>query len=139
LPLESFFAGPEVDVQRENVLGPGDILTEVFVPRPAQGHQSLYLKAKERPAIDFALVSVAISAQIVGGTIRSSRIVLGGVAPTPIRASLAEQAIEGRHVRGVNADAAGTAAVQGASPLSENGYKVALCSGLVARAVRSLR
>ena len=89
--------------------------------------------------MDFALVSVAISTQIVGGTIRSPRIVLGGVAPTPIRASLAEQAIEGRHVRGVNADAAGSAAVQGASPLSENGYKVALCSGLVARAVRSLR
>ena len=59
MPVEQLFAGPSVDVTRENVLGAGDLVTRVHVPGPPPGARSIYLKGREREGGDFALVSVA--------------------------------------------------------------------------------
>jgi xanthine dehydrogenase YagS FAD-binding subunit len=60
LPLEQFFAGPERDVQRENVLAEDEVLTAVTLPPPIPHWRGTYLKARERTAGDFPLVSVAL-------------------------------------------------------------------------------
>lgn len=138
LPIEEFFTLPGVDVMRENILVPGEILAEAVIPTAATRSRSIYLKAKERQAMDFALSSVAVSVEVDGDAIRDSRVVLGGVAPTPRRSTDAEEALAGRRVDQVDVSEIGRIAVEGATPLSDNGYKVRLASGLVARALRTL-
>ena len=68
LPLEQFFAGPERDVQRENVMADDEVLTAVTIPQPERSWKGTYLKARERTAGDFPLVSVAVGyARDTGG------------------------------------------------------------------------
>lgn len=138
LPIADFFAPPEADVRYENVLRAGEALTAVRIPKRAVGLRSVYLKAKERQAMDFALASVALALDVSGGRIGGARIALGGVAPVPHMARAAASALDGRRVSDIDADRIGRIAVQDAKPLSDNGYKVRLAAGLVARAVRTL-
>ena len=60
---------------------------------------------------------------------------LGSVAPVPVRAREAEQAIIGRAVDGAAAEAAGQAAAVDPLPLAKNRYKVDLVKALVKRAL----
>ena len=73
-----------------------------------------------------------------GGTVRDARVVLGHVATIPWRSEAAEQALVGQTLGAESAGAAGRAAVDGAEPMSENGYKVDLVAALVRRVVASL-
>lgn len=139
LAADNFFAPPEADARAENVLQAGEIVAEVHLPAPAAGLRSVYLKAKERQAMDFALASVALAAIVRGGRIERARIALGGVAPVPHRARDAEDALAGMRLPDVDAAAIGRLAVHNAEPLQDNGYKVRLSAGLVARAIRTLR
>ena len=138
LPLENFFAGPERDIEAETVLEPGELLTRAFVPTPAPGLQSIYLKARERRTQDFALASVAASLHVSDGVVERASLVLGGVAPTPWRATVAEDALRGAPATGVDADAIGQLAVRDARPLRDNHFKVRLAASLVRRAVATL-
>ena len=138
LPLEEFFVGPEYIIEAETVLKPGEILTSVFVPRPGPGHRSVYLKARERQTQEFALASVAASFHVSAGIVERASLVLGGVAPTPWRASHSEEALRGARVDEVEVDAVGRLAVRGAKPLRDNNYKVRLAASLVSRAVSTL-
>ena len=138
LPIEDFFVAPSVDVTRENVLEAGEILGQVVIPSASPNARSLFLKAKERQAMDFALASVAVSLEVDGDSVKDARVVLGGVAPVPRRVRDAENALIGMGIGDIDPEQVGRIAVEGASPLSDNGYKVRLASGLVSRAVRTL-
>lgn len=138
LPIADFFAPPETDVRYENVLREGEVLTAVRIPKRAVGFRSVYLKAKERQAMDFALVSVALALDVSGGRVGGARIALGGVAPVPHMARAAASALDGCRISDIDADRIGRIAVRDAKPLSDNGYKVRLAAGLVARAIRTL-
>ena len=85
LPLEEFFVGPDRNILAETVLQPGEFLTIVSVPKTSSHHRSIYLKARERQAQDFALASVALAVELDAGVVRNARITLGGVAPVPFR------------------------------------------------------
>lgn len=139
LAAENFFAPPDVDARSENVLRAGEIVAAVRLPAPAAGLRSVYLKAKERQAMDFALASVALAGIVRGDRIERARIALGGVAPVPYRARAAEDALTGMRLQDVDANDIGRLAVRDAEPLRDNGYKVRLTAGLVARAIRTLR
>jgi xanthine dehydrogenase YagS FAD-binding subunit len=92
---------------------------------------------KERQAFDFALVSVAAMVAMKGDAVTDAHIVFGGVAPFPLRATGAEAALKGKKIAGGMA-AACEAAVKGAEPLSNNGYKVKATKGLLEQALSSL-
>ena len=138
LPIEEFFLDSDQDVTAENVLREGEILGEVVIPPASPRSSSVYLKAKERQAMDFALASVALAVEVGNGTVSQARLALGGVAPVPYRVRGAEDALSGLRTEDIDAAQIGRIAVEGAQPLSDNGYKVRLVSGLVARAVRTL-
>ena len=138
MPVDDFFVGPAVDVTAENVLRSGEILAEIIIPQTSTNTRSIYLKAKERQAMDFALASVGMAVEVVDDVVVSCRVALGGVAPAPYRAHGAEDALVGMRVGGVDSERVGRAAAEGATPLSDNGYKARLVSGLVSRAVRTL-
>ena len=135
--LADYFVGPEVNLRRENILEPGELLTAVTLPPPA-GQASVYLKARERESGDFALVSVAAALTVAAGTIAQASVVLGGVAPTPYRASGTEDYLQGRAPDAVSPEAAGKLAIANPRPLRDNAYKLPMAANLVARAVRQL-
>ncbi len=144
LPIGDFFTGPQVDVTRETVLEPGEVVTGVSLPRPAdlgvagKPPESLYLKAREREAGDFALVSVAARLAVAGGVVRQAAVALGGVAPMPYRASAVEEYLRGRPAAQVDAAYAGSLALPDARPMTDNGYKVVMAGNLVKQAVARL-
>jgi xanthine dehydrogenase YagS FAD-binding subunit len=137
VPAGEFFVLPQKDPTRENVLQPGEILTEIRVPA-ATGWKSAYYEVRERAAFDWPLVAAAIGVRTEGGVVRDARVVLGQVATIPWRSAAAEKALVGKRLDAAAAEAAGKAAVEGAQPMSDNGYKVELVTTLVRRIVASL-
>ena len=138
IPVEEFFADPGVDVTRENVLLPQELVTRVHVPNAPSGTRSLYLKAREREAGDFALASAALSLYLQDSRVAAASVFLGGVAPVPYRARRAEEYLKGRAIVDVDPSLVGRAALEGAAPMKDNGYKVILATNLVKRAVAQL-
>ena len=137
VPAGDFFLLPAQDPTRENALQPGELLKEVRVPSAA-GWKSAYYEVRERQAFDWPLVSAAIALKSAGGVVKEARVVLGQVATIPWRSETAEKALVGKPVNAASAEAAGKAAVEGAQPMTDNGYKVELLATLVRRTVASL-
>ena len=133
IPLEKFFVLPQVDFKHENILKPGDIVTEIFVPYPKSGSKGFYHKVRERLAWDHAIVSVATVVQSGGGVVRDARVVLGGVAPIPWRAPKAEDFLRGQKIDDAAAQKAAEIALEGARPMKDNTYKVGLAKSLIQR------
>ncbi len=138
IPLKDFFILPETDVTRENVLKPGEILTEVLVPDLPPGTRSTYLKFTEREVWDFSVVSVAAVIQKSGSQIRAGRVAFGGVAPAPwleekISGSLTGLMLDEKKIT----DLAGKAFAD-ATPLEENAYKIPLARNLLKRVLVNL-
>lgn len=138
MPLADFFALPSLSLRQENKLQPGEVLTEVIVPKPAAQLKSTYIKFTERGSWDFALVSVAAAAEVQGAILKRPKFVLGGVAPVPWRLTSFEQMIEGKKMDEKTAAGAALEALKEARPMSENAYKVDLASVLLTRATMSL-
>ena len=133
IPLNEFFTGPGSNIRTENALQHGEVVASVSLPLLPEGTNSTYLKAREREAGDFALVSVAAAVAVANGRITWTRIVLGGVAPYPFRAVASEEYLTGAATADVDTVAAeaGRRAVAGATPLRDNAYKVDLAANLV--------
>ncbi|HPC83475.1 MAG TPA: xanthine dehydrogenase family protein subunit M [Thermoanaerobaculaceae bacterium] len=131
LLLDRFFVPPSTDPQRETVLEPGEILTDVVLPPPGAGLRSSYRKVRARAVWDFALAGVALAARMEGDVVREARVVLSGVAPVPWRHPGAEAALAGKPLDATTIAAAARAATAGAEPLAHNAYKVELLRGLL--------
>jgi xanthine dehydrogenase YagS FAD-binding subunit len=131
VPLEGFHVLPKVDVRRETVLEPGEVLTEVRLPAPNAGLRSTYRKVRARASWDFALVGAAIALRLEGGTVREARVFLSGVAPVPWRSPSTEAALNGQRLDAATIDRAAAAATEGAEPLEQNAYKIPLLRGLL--------
>lgn len=136
IPAEEFFVGPETDIERMTVLEPGDLLMSIRVPSKWAGARVYFEKVRDRDTWDFPLVNVATAIQESGGTIQEARVVVNGVAPTPVRLTAVENAISGQAMNEQTAENAGTIATQGTAPLTHNGFKVNLMKNLVKRSIR---
>ncbi|MFQ5811397.1 MAG: FAD binding domain-containing protein [Armatimonadota bacterium] len=114
VPIGDFFTGP-----RESCVGPAEVVTEIVVP--AKGWSgSAYARSGLRRAMDCCVASVA-AALIVddGGAITDARIVLGALAPTPIRVPDAEAAVQGQSLSDDLLAEVGAAASAAADPISD--------------------
>ena len=76
-------------------LEPGELITEVSIPKK-EGWKTGYQKLRLRPAIDFAIISLAWGVKMNAGVIEDARLVLGAVAPVPVRLSKVEAYLKGR-------------------------------------------
>ncbi|HUV52058.1 MAG TPA: FAD binding domain-containing protein, partial [Dehalococcoidia bacterium] len=117
------------------ILEVDEMVTEIQVPQPADGARQTFLKFRLRESVDFPIVSVASVITIKDGICQDARIVLGAVAPAPVRATMAEQALTGKPINAKTVEAASQAAVTGAIPLEKNSYKVTIARELVRRAI----
>jgi len=134
--LEDFFVRPETDIQRENDLRPGELLTSILLPPLAPGARSVHLHQGEKDSFDWPIADVAVVLDIGTDRVcRSAAIVLGAAAPMPHRARAAEAALIGNSIDEKVARAAGRAALTGAAPLTQNAYKLPIFETLVRRAI----
>ena len=117
------------------VLERDEIIREIRVPAPKPGARQVFIKFALRPAIDFAVASVAATLTAEFGKVSDARIVLGAVAPVPYRANGAEDILKGNAISEPLAEIAAAAAIKNAVPLSNNKYKVQIIRTLVKRAI----
>ena len=132
--FDNYFIGPRENVLRENVLKPNELMVEVFIPTPAAGTKQTWMKLKNRDVYDFALVSVAAAFTTENDNWKDGRIVLGGVAPVPYRATSVENQLKGKHVKNSIKQAAATIRTV-ARPMSMNAYKVDIAQNMVERTI----
>ena len=132
IPIGEFFVPPQVDPTRETVLEQGEVVTEVLLPAPGTGLRSRYRKVRMRRSWDFALAGVALALRKdAGGAVADARVVFSGVAAVPWRSSAVEGVINGQRLSEDVVRRAAEAAVEGARPMRDNGYKVELLRGIV--------
>ena len=113
VPLEKFFTGP-----RRSVIARDEILTEIVIPdRATTG--SAYMKFGLRRSGALAVVGVAVSLVAKDMHIEEARIVLGAVAPTPIRALEAERLLTGKSATEAVLEEVGRAAAHECRPISD--------------------
>ena len=123
----------------ETSLKPGEILTEIRIPRPGKSSGGAYLKI-ERKVGDYAVAAVAVQLELAGAAIQSVRIGLTNVSPVPMRARNAEAALAGKQPTDDALEAAGKAAAAECDPSADLrgqiDYKRDLVRVLTKRAVR---
>ena len=114
ISLEDFFTGPG-----ETVLKNGELMKEISIPPPASSFGA-YLKAY-RSKMDIALVGVGILAvfEPEQEICRDLKLVLGAVAPTPIRARESEQMVIGQKLEEELIDRVSKKASEEAKPITD--------------------
>ncbi|MEK7784607.1 MAG: xanthine dehydrogenase family protein subunit M [Chloroflexota bacterium] len=120
-PLVEFFTGPGT-----TVLEPGELMVALKVPRPTG--PALYLKHSPREHMDIAVVGVGLSLRWSSTlrvtatptpTCESARVVLGAVAPPPLRAQRAEEELLGGPLNAERIDRAAKLAAEEAKPIDD--------------------
>jgi xanthine dehydrogenase YagS FAD-binding subunit len=135
VPVADFFLLPGDTPHRENVLEPGDLITSVTLPAPRAGSKQVYLKLRDRASYEFALASAAIVAEVSDGKFSYVRVAMGGVGTKPWRSPEAEKALMGQPADEKVFRSAAEAALAGAQPQSENGFKVELAKRCITHAL----
>ena len=129
---EDFFAA---DIRASTVLGQGELVEEIVLPKTDSPVKSSYMKYRQRKAIDFPLFSVAVVIEEENGMVKKASIVLGAAAPLPYRAESAEALLVGKELTESLAREAAEEAVKDAIPLFENAYKAIAAKAYIRRAV----
>ena len=114
VPVTDFFTGV-----RRTVLAPDEILLEIVVPAPGARSGGHYLRHTPRRELDIAVVGVASQLTLSNGVCSKARIALAAVAPVPLRARAAEQALEGKPVTLEAIERAAELALGAAKPISD--------------------
>ena len=139
LPLTEFFTGPG-----QTIMAPEEILTEIRMPVMPSRTASAFIKLGQRRSMAIALVSVAARLTLdEKGVISVARIVLGAVAPTPIRAHAAETVLTGSRLSDELIEQAARQAQDAAKPISDvrahEPYRKDMTEVLVRRALVAAR
>lgn len=116
VPIGEFFTGPG-----QTNLARGEILKEVHIPPSPPRSGAAYIRHSVRPIMDLAIVNVAAFVVLDGSgqAVIDSRIVLGSVAPTPIRAIRAEQALNGQPITPEILDQVAGLAAEESQPITD--------------------
>lgn len=89
VPLDQFFTGPAKSVRRR------ELIRELRIPLKENDIHGGFYKIG-RTAEDISLVNAATTLIIRDGIISEARLVVGAVAPTPLRITRAEAALRGQ-------------------------------------------
>jgi xanthine dehydrogenase YagS FAD-binding subunit len=133
--LADFYRPPGSTPEVENDLRPGELITEVVVPRLDWAQRSTYVKVRDRQSYEFALCSAAVALDIQDSRVVDARVAAGGVATTPWRLPAVEAALRGAPATVEAFEAAADVAAEGAKPLPGNGFKVSLLKRTIVRAL----
>lgn len=136
--LADFYRLPGDTPQIEHDLRPGELITEVVVPRLDWAARSTYVKVRDRQSYEFALCSAAVALDIRDGQVADARVAVGGVATVPWRLPAVEAALRGAPLTEDAFARAASVAAEGAKPLSDNAFKPVLARRTILRALLEL-
>lgn len=114
--VEDFCTGPG-----QNVLEAGELLVEIRLPAQSANSGSHYRRFIPRNEMDIAVVGVGASVELDDAkeNFVSARISLGAVAPTPLFAQAASEALAGQPVNDESIAKAAAAAKEIATPITD--------------------
>jgi xanthine dehydrogenase YagS FAD-binding subunit len=136
--LDDFYRVPGETPDRENQLKPGELITEIRVPRLPWARRSTYLKVRDRESYEFALASVAVALDVDPNNVRDARVAVGGVGTKPWNLPKVQDALIGRPSNQQTFENAAKLATEGAEPLKHNAFKVELVQRTIVRALMNL-
>lgn len=114
MPLQAFLTGPGRTRRAAH-----ELLTAVRVPLPPRDFVARFYKYGTRPALDISAISIGVGAVRRDGRLENVRVVFGAVAPTPIRGTATERALEGQPLDAATIAAAAQAAHDEVRPISD--------------------
>lgn len=138
LRLDDFYRVPGATPEKENQLNPGELITEIRVPRLPWAQRSIYLKIRDRESYEFALASVAAALEVDGDHIQDARVAVGGVGTKPWNLPQVRDALIGKPLNQSTFEVAAKLATEGAQPLRHNAFKVELVQRTIVRALMNL-
>lgn len=132
VPLEQFFVS-----YRKTALEPKEILVAIDVPRVPAGARAVSYKVSKRRELDISAVSAGFFVDTdAAGVVTTARLVFGGMAATPKRASGAEAALVGKPWSAENVAVAAKAIATDFSPMSDHRGSAAYRSLVAANLLR---
>jgi carbon-monoxide dehydrogenase medium subunit len=139
LPLVDFFTGPG-----QSVIEPDEILTEIRLPLMPSSSAATFIKLGQRRSMAISQVNIATRLTVdESGLAREARIVLGSVAPVPMRAVAAEEILLGREPAEELLGEAAARAREEVTPISDVraslAYRLEMTEVLVRRALFATR
>ncbi|MCP4299495.1 MAG: xanthine dehydrogenase family protein subunit M [Gammaproteobacteria bacterium] len=139
LPLAEFFVGPG-----QSVIEPNEILTQIRLPLTSAATAASFIKLGQRRSMAISQVNLATRLCLdARGMVSEARIVLGAVAPVPMRAVAAEAMLTGKELSGELLSAAARKAREEAMPISDirasRAYRLQMTEVLVRRALLATR
>lgn len=134
IPAEEFFC---TNLKSYANLEQGELICELVIPEK-EGFVTGYEKFRMRSSIDFSMASLAWGYKMEGDTLADIRLVLGAVAPVPVRLNKVEDFLRGKKPTFELAAQAGEMATEGAESMGHNDYKIDEIRTFVRRMVESL-
>jgi 4-hydroxybenzoyl-CoA reductase subunit beta len=95
LPVEEFFTGKG---ESPFAITPEELVLEIQVRVPGQGAGSSFQKITYRSAVDFALVSAAVSVKVTERKVENVRIAVGGAGAAPLLLKEAAATLVGKAI-----------------------------------------
>ena len=120
------------------MLEPGELIVALELSAQEIAGRARYRKVRDRASYAFAVVSVAVAAELDGDTVRDCRIAFGGLAHVPWRAERAEAALRGGPASEDAFRAAADAELAAAEPLRDNAFKVPLARDVLVAALEEV-
>ena len=113
IPVEHFFVAAG-----KTILEPHEIITEIAVSSLPAGTGGAFVKLA-KTAADIAKVNAAVTVTVADERCKEARIALGSVAPTPIRATEAEEILQGQKLSEKTIARAAEAAAESVTPITD--------------------
>ncbi len=128
---------------RKTVIEPDEMLTAITFPMLKPSERGIFLKLGLRKAQAISVVNVAVILGFEGEKVTNATITMGSVAPTIIRAPVAEQYLQGKTLSDEVIREAARLAAEAPTPIDDvratAAYRTEMCRVLTARALRALR
>ncbi len=136
IAVEDFCTGPG-----QNALQAGEMLVSIHFPPPGPNSGARYLRFIPRNEMDIAVAGAGVSVVLENGNIKSARIALASVAPTPLFVREAGDALAGKPANDESIQAAASIAENAAKPITDMRgtieYRKHLCNVLTRRALNT--
>ncbi|MGA8111861.1 MAG: FAD binding domain-containing protein [Acidobacteriaceae bacterium] len=133
--IRELYVVPDANPTKFTVIEPDELITAIHIPAAAPGTRSAYQKYGEKESFDWAIADAGVVLEMEGDTCRRAVVTMGAASPIVRRSPQAEAALRGKPITEESARAAGKVAVEGATPLSQNAYKLDLFPVAVARTI----
>ena len=136
VPVEEFCTAPG-----RTVVQPNELVVSIHLPAPVPNSGARYIRFIPRNEMDIAVVGAGVSVVLDNGNIKSARVALASVAPTPLFVKEAGDALAGKPATDESIRVASQLASDAATPITDMRgtieFRKHLCEVLTRRALHA--